>query len=75
MDGTPGAGRHLRRRQDPGPAWRGLALVVWMDLFSVVGGAYFQMWRTPPGSAPLGGAFQYPSMRACVLLLVNMPDA
>jgi predicted small integral membrane protein len=75
MDGTPGAGRHLRRRQDPGLLGCGIGLVVWMGLFGVVGGAYFQMWQTPAGSASLGGAFQYQAMCAFVLLFVNMPDA
>jgi predicted small integral membrane protein len=53
----------------------GIGLVVWMGLFGVVGGAYFQMWQTPAGSASLGGAFQYQAMCAFVLLFVNMPDA
>ncbi|GAA4854955.1 DUF2165 family protein [Luteimonas vadosa] len=53
----------------------GLGLVVWMGLFAVVGGAFFQMWQTPAGSASLAGAFQYASLCAFVLLFVNMPDA
>lgn len=53
----------------------GLGIVVWMGLFWVVGGAYFQMWQTAAGSASLGGAFHYLSMCAFVLLFVNMADA
>lgn len=52
----------------------GLGIIVWMGLFSIVGGAFFQMWQTAAGSASLGGAFQYMSMCAFVLLFVNMAD-
>lgn len=52
----------------------GIGIVVWMGLFATVGGAFFQMWQTPAGSASLTGAFQYFAMCALVLVFVNMPD-
>ena len=53
----------------------GLGLVVWLGFFSVIGGAYFQMWQTQAGALSLGGAFQYLGICAFVLLFVNAPDA
>ena len=52
----------------------GLGLFVWFGLFSVVGGAYFQMWQTGAGGASLTGAFQYLGMNAFVLIFINMRD-
>lgn len=52
----------------------GVALIVWFGLFSTIGGAYFQMWQTPLGSAALAGAFQYAMLNGLVLLVVNQAD-
>lgn len=52
----------------------GMAVFVWLGLFSVIGGAAFQMWQTQLGAGSLEGAFQYLSMSAFVLLFVNMKD-
>lgn len=53
----------------------GIALVVWFGLFTVVGGAYFQMWQTSLGGASLAGAFQFVGQTGIVLLFVNMADS
>lgn len=52
----------------------GGALVIWFGLFTVVGGAYFQMWQTALGGASLAGAFQCAAQAGIVLLFVNMTD-
>lgn len=52
----------------------GLGLVVWLGFFSVIGGAYFQMWQTQAGALSLQGAFQYLAICAFVLLFVNSAD-
>ncbi|MGA7965179.1 MAG: DUF2165 family protein [Gammaproteobacteria bacterium] len=52
----------------------GTAIFVWFGLFSVVGGAYFQMWQTQPGWTSLQGAFTYAVFSAIVLFFVNMKD-
>lgn len=52
----------------------GTALFVWLGLFSVIGGAAFQMWQTEVGAGSQQGAFQFLSMSAFVLLFVNMKD-
>lgn len=52
----------------------GLGLVVWLGLFSVGGGAYFQMWQTQIGTGSLNNAFQYIGMCGVVLIFVNMPE-
>lgn len=52
----------------------GMGLVVWAGLFSVIGGAYFQMWQTQVGQSSLEGAFQLVGINAFTLLFVNMPD-
>lgn len=53
----------------------GGALAVWFGLFTVVGGAYFQMWQTALGGASLAGAFQFVAQTGIVLLFVNMTDS
>ena len=52
----------------------GLGIVVWLGFFSVIGGAYFQMWQTQAGALSLQGAFQYTAICAFVLLFVNATD-
>ncbi len=52
----------------------GMAVVIWFGLFSVIGGAYFQMWQTELGAGALQGAFQYAVLNGIVLIFVNMPD-
>ena len=53
----------------------GLALVVWFGYFTVIGGAYLQMWQTEAGANSLQGAFQISISSGLVLLFVNMRDA
>jgi len=52
----------------------GTAIINWFGLFSVVGGAYFQMWQTQAGWTSLQGAFTYAVFSAIVLFFVNMKD-
>lgn len=52
----------------------GLAVMVWLGLFSVIGGAYFQMWQTEAGTSSLTGSFWYLGKAAFVLIFVNMRD-
>ncbi len=52
----------------------GMALVVWFGFFTVIGGAYFQMWQTDLGSSSLEGAFQLVGSIGLVLLFINMKD-
>ena len=52
----------------------GGGMVVWFGLFGAIGGAYFQMWQTPLGSASLEGAFQFAAQIGIVMLFVNMSD-
>ena len=52
----------------------GLALLVWFGFFTVLGGAYFQMWQTELGGGSLNGAFQYVTQIGIVLLFVNLDD-
>ena len=51
-----------------------MALIVWYGLFTVIGGAYFQMWQTELGLASLEGAFQYAATTGIVLLFIHMKD-
>jgi predicted small integral membrane protein len=52
----------------------GMAVVIWFGLFSVIGGAYFQMWQTELGAGALQGSFQYAVLNGIVLIFVNMAD-
>ena len=52
----------------------GMALVVWFGFFTVIGGAYFQMWQTDLGNMSLEGAFQFVGSIGLVLLFINMKD-
>ncbi len=52
----------------------GIALIVWFGMFTVVGGAYFQMWQTALGGGSLDGAFQIVGQTGIVLLFVSMAD-
>jgi predicted small integral membrane protein len=52
----------------------GVGIIVWFGFFTVIGGAYFQMWQTQLGSASLQGAFQYTMTIGVVLLFLNQPD-
>lgn len=53
----------------------GVGLIVWFGLFTVFGGAFFQMWQTELGAASLQGSFQYLGSIALVTLFVSLPDA
>jgi predicted small integral membrane protein len=52
----------------------GTGIIVWMGLFSVMGGALFQMWDTAVGRQSLDGAFQFASFCAMTFIIVNMAD-
>ena len=52
----------------------GMALVIWFGFFTVIGGAYFQMWQTDLGNSSLEGAFQLVGSIGLVLLFINMKD-
>lgn len=53
----------------------GMAMVVWLGGFVVIGGALFQMWQTQIGTGSFEGAFIYGATSALVLLFVNSPDS
>ena len=52
----------------------GIGLIVWFGLFTVFGGALFQMWQTELGAASLSGSFQYLGSIALVILFISLPD-
>ena len=80
-----GAWDMLKARKAPAAAFNaakkfavlgcGMALVVWFGLFTVIGGAYFQMWQTEIGVLAMNDAFKFAGMSGLVLLFVNMQDA
>ncbi len=53
----------------------GAAVVVWFGIFTVIGGAYFQMWQTEIGDASFTGALHYAIINAAILIFVEMRDA
>jgi predicted small integral membrane protein len=52
----------------------GVGLIVWFGLFTVIGGAFFQMWQTELGAASLTGSYQYLGSIALVTLFISLPD-
>jgi predicted small integral membrane protein len=52
----------------------GLGIFIWLGLFGVVAGAFFQMWQTTAGAASLAGAFQYMVSCAIVFIIIAMED-
>jgi predicted small integral membrane protein len=52
----------------------GLGIVVWLGLFTVFGGALFQMWQTQIGGNSLNGAFQLFVACALIFLIVKGVD-
>ncbi|WP_088328553.1 DUF2165 family protein [Lacimicrobium sp. SS2-24] len=52
-----------------------VAILVWLGLFSAIGGAYFQMWQTATGSTALEGAFWYSIQMAVVLMIILQKDS
>ena len=52
----------------------GIGIIIWLGLFGVVGGAFFQMWQTAAGAASLAGAFQYMVSCAIVFIITAMED-
>jgi predicted small integral membrane protein len=49
-------------------------IIVWLGLFSVFGGALFQMWQTPIGAGSLANAFQFFMACGLVFIIVNLAD-
>ena len=49
-------------------------IIVWLGLFSVFGGALFQMWKTKIGAGSLANAFQFFMACGLVFILVNLAD-
>ncbi|MGD8326861.1 MAG: DUF2165 family protein [Sphingomonadales bacterium] len=52
----------------------GVLLIVWFGFFTVIGGAFFQMWQTELGSMSLEGAFQFVGSVTLVTLFIALPD-
>ncbi|PLW82232.1 hypothetical protein CWI75_10660 [Kineobactrum sediminis] len=52
----------------------GIGLIVWFGMFTVLGGAFFQMWQTELGGGALAGSFQYVGSIALVTLFISLPD-
>ena len=52
----------------------GMGIVVWLGLFTVFGGALFQMWQTPIGAGSLEGSFQFFMACGLVFIIVNLDD-
>ena len=52
----------------------GAAVIVWFGIFTVIGGAYFQMWQTEIGDASFTGALHYAIINAAILIFVEMRD-
>ncbi len=52
----------------------GMGIVIWFGLFSVFGGALFQMWQTQIGQGSLGDAFKFFAACAFIFLIVNSAD-
>jgi predicted small integral membrane protein len=53
----------------------GVTLFIWFGLFSVIGGAYLQMWQTEAGGSVLMNSFWFLASMGIVMLYINMPDA
>jgi predicted small integral membrane protein len=52
----------------------GMSLVLWYGFFSVMGGAYFQMWQTPLGGGSLQNSLDFVAVNGVIMLFVNMAD-
>lgn len=52
----------------------GLGVFIWFGYFTVIGGAFFQMWQTEAGSQPLRDAFQYVMMCGLVMLYLSIDE-
>lgn len=52
----------------------GAAVIVWFGIFTVIGGAYFQMWQTEIGDASFTGAMHYAIVNAAILIFVETRD-
>jgi predicted small integral membrane protein len=52
----------------------GAAVIVWFGIFTVIGGAYFQMWQTAIGDASFTGAMQYAIVNGAILIFIGMRD-
>lgn len=49
-------------------------ILVWLGLFTVFGGALFQMWQTEVGAGSLANAFQFFMACGLVFIIVNLDD-
>lgn len=52
----------------------GVAMIVWFGLFSAIAGAYFQMWQTDAGEAPLVHASLFSIQHGVLLLIIALKD-
>jgi len=52
----------------------GLGVFIWFGYFTVIGGAFFQMWQTEAGNQPLRDAFQYVMMCGLVMLYLSIDE-
>lgn len=49
-------------------------IIVWLGLFSVFGGALFQMWQTQIGAGSLANSFQFFMACGLVFIIVHLDD-
>ena len=52
----------------------GVAVVTWLGLFMVIGGAYFQMWQTQIGTGSWSSSFYMVGASGLVMIFLNMKD-
>jgi predicted small integral membrane protein len=52
----------------------GLGILIWLGIFGVIGGAFFQMWQTEIGSVSANFAFQFFASCALCLVFINQQD-
>jgi predicted small integral membrane protein len=52
----------------------GVGILVWFGLFSVIAGAYFQIWQTEAGAGALGNASFFSVQLGVIWLLISQKD-
>jgi predicted small integral membrane protein len=51
-----------------------LAMLVWLTMFTAIGGGLLQMWQSAAGQASLSGAFQFAALALLTAILLVQPD-
>ncbi len=64
----------FRQAKQLGILGAGLGVIIWFGYFSVIGGAFFQMWQTEVGNQPLRDAFQFAMMCGLVMIYLSMDE-